>query len=175
MMLRTAPPLSLIFFVCHTSLDVWIVLGRLTQLTWSTRATRYQKFEDWISQTIIFFTYTKIRIFQILQKPSAKVEVQTSWIFKKDWANFEHRPGPTLYVWCKPLTYYYIPLRAQYFNSIGLHITSLALFTQSIVLFGKNMYILTIYLIILHFQDSHIFQSFWAYLGSGQDNKAAST
>ena len=172
MMLRTAPPLSLIFFVCHTSLDVWIVLGRLT---WSTRATRYQKFEDWISQTIIFFTYTKIRIFQILQKPSAKVEVQTSWIFKKDWANFEHRPGPTLYVWCKPLTYYYIPLRAQYFNSIGLHITSLALFTQSIVLFGKNMYILTIYLIILHFQDSHIFKSFWAYLGSGQDKGAAST
>ena len=167
MMLRTAPPLSLIFFVCYTSLDVWIVLGRLTRLTWSTRGTR--------SQTINFVTHTKLRIFQILQKPSAKVEVQTSWIFKKDWANFEHRPGPTLYVWCKPLTYYYIPLRAQYFNSIGLHITSLALFTQSIVLFGKNMYILTIYLIILHFQDSHIFQSFWAYLGSGQDNRAAST
>ena len=56
------------------------------------------------------------------------------------------------------LTYYYIPLRAQYFNSIGLHITSLALFTQSIVLFGKrNMYMHTIFLIILNFQDSHIF------------------
>ena len=139
MMLRTAPPLSLIFFVCYTSLDVWIVLGRLTRLTWSTRATRYQKFEDWISQTIIFFTYTKIRIFQILQKPSAKVEVQTSLIFKREWANFEHRPGPTLYVWCKPLTYYYIPLRAQYFNSIGLHITSLALFTIYSLIWKKNM------------------------------------
>ena len=158
MMLRTAPPLSLIFFVCYTSLDVWIVLGRLT---------RSQKFQDWISQTINFFTHTKRRIFQILQKPSAKVEVQTSWIFKKDWANFEHRPGPTLYVWCKPLTYYYIPLRAQYFNSIGLHITSLALFTQSIVLFGKK-YVHAYHL--FNYIALSIFTHFLKFLsiGSGQ-------
>ena len=151
MMLRTAPPLSLIFFVCYTSLDVWIVLGRLT---------RSQKFQDWISQTIIFYAYQTSN----LPKSKSFKSLQPKLKFKHP--EFSKKTEQTLNIdlaqhyMCdvsRLLTYYYIPLRAQYFNSIGLHITSLALFTQSIVLFGKNMYMLTIYSMIWHFQDSYIF------------------
>ena len=108
-----------------------------------------------------------------------KPKLQTSQTFKEDWVNFEHSniDLDQHYVWCKPLTYYYIPLRAQYFNSIGLHITSLALFTIYSLIWKKICRISTITNQVKYkwpcglgsctFKTA-IFSSFWKWLGSSK-------